>query len=174
MARCWPSVVMDSARCASGMWPAARRLTRLEKPFSRPLGRCSRPRAIYWRRLLNAQNPTTVSIWDVRKGKKIRSIEIGRRDNGAVRSLAFSPGGNLLAFPRACRGSRLGSRSRQRSCTNSAPERQLVGMRCVRVRWEAAGRRELSLSNSKDHAIHLWNMANGKEMDALKGHEDGI
>jgi WD40 repeat protein len=117
-------------------------------------------------------NPSTVSIWDLRAKKKVRTIEGGRA--WADRSLAFSPNSKLLAFP---------------------------GETCIRV-WDVAADKELNRlglgtktqpgsvvfssdgtrlaaasypsGSSRDHAIHLWDVATGREVGALAGHEDVI
>src|SRR5262249_58257962 len=47
---------------------------------------------------LEAGNPRTISIWDIRKGKKIRTTEGGGALAWFGRSMAFSPDSNLLAF----------------------------------------------------------------------------
>jgi RNA polymerase sigma factor (sigma-70 family) len=119
-------------------------------------------------------NQRTVSIWDVRKGKKIRTIEGGESGSSIVRSLAFSPNGNLLAFPRAT-GVCVWDLVADKELYYLDPGAK-TAMGCVV--FSADGKLLAGATNpykhGPDHAIHLWDMATGKEVGALKGHEDGI
>ncbi|MHB1422290.1 MAG: sigma-70 family RNA polymerase sigma factor [Gemmataceae bacterium] len=121
-----------------------------------------------------AGNPKTVSIWDFRKGKKIRTIEGGEARSWAVRSLAFAPNGNLLAFPRAT-GVRVWDLAAGKELYQLDPGTK-TQMGCVAISPD--GKLLAAASNPyaqrEDDAIHLWDMAAGKEVGALKGHEDSI
>ena len=123
---------------------------------------------------LDIGNQRTVSIWDVRKGKKIRTIEGGEVRMHLVRSIAFSPNGNLQAFPRN-RGVRVWDLVANKELYHLDPGAK-TSMGCVA--FSADGKLLAAAANpyeqGPDHAIHLWDMATGKEVGALKGHEDGI
>jgi RNA polymerase sigma factor (sigma-70 family) len=127
--------------------------------------------------LLAALDPgkqTTVSIWDIRKGKKIRTIEGGERGSAGVRALAFSPNGNLLAFPRNT-GVRVWDLAANKELYHLDPGAKTT-MGCMV--FSADGKLLAAASNPRergpDHAIHLWDMTTGKEVGALQGHEDVI
>jgi RNA polymerase sigma factor (sigma-70 family) len=120
------------------------------------------------------QSPPTVNIWDIRKGNKIRTIEGGGALRSEERCLAFSPNGNLLAFPREsgvgvwdlAAGKELyqldlGAKSRPGYASFSSDGKLLVAAR-------------YPVPFGPDCAIHLWDMATGKEVGALKGHEEAV
>jgi WD40 repeat protein len=119
-------------------------------------------------------NPGTVSIWDIRKGKHIRTIEGGEPISSAVRCLAFSPDGKMLAFPYG-RGIRIwdlaaDKESRQLDSGAKAPLGCVVFSSDSKL-LAAAGN---PYKHGPDYTIHLWDITTGKEVGALQGHEDVI
>jgi RNA polymerase sigma factor (sigma-70 family) len=125
-------------------------------------------------RLLVTQDATTqtVSIWDLRKGEKIRTVESGRAF--FVRSLAFSPDGKMLALPgvaevRVCDVATGKELHRLDAYTKTAPG-------CVVFSSDGKLLAEASDPNrdNKDHTIRLWDTATGKQVGSLKGHTDRI
>jgi WD40 repeat protein len=125
-------------------------------------------------KLLATQDPTaqTITLWDLRKGKKIRTIDSVR--DFQVCTFAFSPESGRLALP---------------------------GATCIRV-WDVTADKELHRlemgkqmaagcvafstngkllaaagypgRENKDFAIRLWNLTTGKEDGQLKGHSDRV
>jgi WD40 repeat protein len=123
---------------------------------------------------LDGPRSPTVSIWDMRQGKKIRTIENVENRPSRQRNLAFSPDGNLLVFPHAsgfcvwdlAAGKKLyqldlGAKVSP-GCSTFSSDSKLL----------AAATYPVPLN--PDHTIHLWDMATGKEMGALKGHESYV
>ncbi len=123
---------------------------------------------------LDGPRPPTVSIWDMRKGKKIRTIEGVEHLPSIVRNLVFSPDGNLLAFPHASGfgvwdvavGKKLyqlnlGAKV-QPGCSAFSSDSKLLAAATFPVPF------------NPDHTIHLWDMATGKEIGVLKGHDSYI
>jgi RNA polymerase sigma factor (sigma-70 family) len=122
----------------------------------------------------DAQRPSSVSIWDVHKGKKIWTIEGTGSLSWFVRSLAFSPDSKLLAFPGET-GIRVwdlvaGKELYRLDAGTKTP------LGCVV--FSADGKLLAAAGNpakhDKDHAIYLWDMATGKKAGTLKGHEGDI
>jgi RNA polymerase sigma factor (sigma-70 family) len=122
----------------------------------------------------DAQRPFSVSIWDIQKGKKIRTIEGTGALSWFVRSLAFSPDSKLLAFPGET-GVRVwdlvaGKELYQLDAGTKTP------MGCVV--FSADGKRLAAAGNpakhEKEHAIYLWDMETGKKAGTLNGHEGDI
>ncbi len=121
---------------------------------------------------LDTMNPLKLRIWDIRRGKEIRTIEGGK--GWWVRSLAFSPNSKLLAFPGET-GVRvwdvaagkelfrldLGAKTRLNCVVFSSDGKLLAAARDP-------------YGDSQDHSIHLWDTATGKEAGELKGHEEYI
>jgi RNA polymerase sigma factor (sigma-70 family) len=116
----------------------------------------------------------TVNIWDMRKGKKIRTIEEVDAPASVVRNLAFSPNGQLLVFPNAsgfgvwdlAAGKKLyqldlGAKVRPGCAVFSSDSKLLAGA--------TSGN-----PPNHDHTLHLWDLATGKEIGALKGHESYV
>jgi RNA polymerase sigma factor (sigma-70 family) len=125
-------------------------------------------------RLLATQDSTTqsVSIWDFRKGEKLRTIESGR--SIFVRSLAFSPDSKMLALPgvtevRVCDVATGKEIHRLDAGTKTAPG-------CIVFSSDGKLLAEASDPNrgTQDHTIRLWDMATGKEVGQLKGHTDRV
>jgi RNA polymerase sigma factor (sigma-70 family) len=131
-----------------------------------------------------------IRIWDIRKGKKIQSIEgaegnIGKKiqsiegaegNIGWTRLLAFSPRGNMLAFPREGGVCVWDCASGKVLHQLESSAKTLVGC----VAFSADGKLLAATSDwsrnrpNKDYAIHLWDLATGKEVAALQGHEDDV
>jgi WD40 repeat protein len=123
---------------------------------------------------LDGPRPPTVSIWDMRKGKKIRTIEGVEHSPSRLRNLAFSPNGRLLVFPQAS-GFRvwdvaagkelyqldLGAKLRPGCAVFSADSTLLAAT-------------TYPVPINTDHTIHLWDMTTGKELGALKGHQSAV
>jgi RNA polymerase sigma factor (sigma-70 family) len=120
-------------------------------------------------------NQKTISIWDIRKGKKIRTIEGGESGSSAVRSIAFSPSDKLLAFPRAngvCVWDVVANKELYQLDAGAK-----TPMGCVVFSLDSklliAACNPYNRSDP-DHSIHLWDVTTGKEVGALKGHEDFV
>lgn len=117
-------------------------------------------------------NPSTVTIWDMARRKKIRTIEAG----GApmVRSLAFSPNNKMLAFSSAS-DVRVWDVAAGKERYRLDPGTK-TPMGCVA--FSSDGKLLATAADPSkrgpDHAIHLWDAATGKKVGALKGHEDTI
>ena len=119
-------------------------------------------------------SPQTVSIWDLRKGKKIRTIEGGEVRSHLVRSIAFSPNGNLLAFPRN-HGVRVWDLVADKERYQLDPgAKTLMGCVAFSSNGKLLAAAADPYARGPDHAIHLWDLATGKEAGVLQGHEDGI
>src|SRR5579883_1286863 len=123
---------------------------------------------------LDAGNPKTVSIWNIRKGKKIRTMEGGGALAWFVRSLAFSPDSKLLAFPHE-NGMHVwdvvaGKKLYELNPGTNTPLGCAV--------FSADGKLLAAASNPADRGkhtdIYLWDMATGKAAGTLKGHEEVI
>jgi RNA polymerase sigma factor (sigma-70 family) len=123
---------------------------------------------------LDEGNPKTVSIWDIRKRKKIQSTEGGGPLAHFVRSLAFSPDSRLIAFPHE-NGVRIwdvaaGKELYQLNPGTKTPMGSVV--------FSAEGKLLAAAidpaKREKDYPIHLWDMATGKDAGELKGHEERI
>jgi WD40 repeat protein len=120
---------------------------------------------------LDPERPPTVSIWDIRKGKKIRTINSGVASIWTFHTLAFSPNGHLLAFPSET-GVRVWDLAAGKELYSLDPGMKTAGG-CVA--FSADGKLLATASmltpNGKDHAIHLWDMTTGKKTGELPGHE---
>jgi WD40 repeat protein len=123
---------------------------------------------------LDAQSPPAVTIWDVRKGKKIRTIDRGVAFVWTVHTLAFSPNGQLLAIPSET-GVRIWDLAAGKELYALDLGTKTTGGCVV---FSADGKRLAAASfptpTGADHAIHLWDMTIGKKLGVLKGHEKYI
>lgn len=122
---------------------------------------------------LEGRNPSSVNIWDISERKKIHTMKEGR---GALMShlLAFSPDSKMLAFP-SVSGVRVWDVAAGKELYRLETETK-TRIGCVAIssdgKWLAAA--SFPDVGDSDHAIHLWDMATGKAVDALKGHEGNI
>jgi WD40 repeat protein len=119
-------------------------------------------------------NPPAVSIWDMRKGKKVRTVEGGEAFTSVVRPLAFSPNGKMLAFAHH-NGVRVwdlaaGKELHQLDCGAKTPMGYVAFSFNSKLLAAAGNPHRMRGKNS----IYLWDMTTGKEVGTLKGHEQGI
>lgn len=125
---------------------------------------------------LDSANPATISIWDIRRGKKLQTMEGGGTFAWYVRPLAFSPNSKLLAFPRDTGilvwDIEAGKELYRLDPDTKTPQGAIV--------FSADGKLLAAASNPQArvtksvNAIHLWDMATGKQVGMLKGHEARI
>ena len=123
---------------------------------------------------LEFQGKSTVGIWDVRQGKKIRTLEGAEALKNGGHCLTFSPKGNLLAFPRASGFGvwDLAAGKELYQLNLGSPERPGCASFSSDGKLLAAARYQVPLN--PESVIHLWDMATGKEVGALKGPEERI
>ncbi len=123
---------------------------------------------------LDPERSPTVTLWDMRKGKKIRAIDSGVASSWTVHSLAFSPDGQRLAYPSAT-GVHVWDLVADKELyaldlgTNSAGG--CVAFSADSKRLAAAS---MPSRNSQDASIYLWDMTTGKELGNLETREQII
>jgi WD40 repeat protein len=122
---------------------------------------------------LELEQPPVVTLWDIRKGKKIRTIDSGVAARAwTVRSLAFSPNGQLLAYP-----SETGVRvwdfvaGKERYALDPGAK-TAAGCVTFSADGKLLATADLPMLNAKAASIYLWDMTTGKKVGVLQGHEE--
>jgi WD40 repeat protein len=104
-----------------------------------------------------------IQLQDVRTGKDITCLK-GPRDT--VRSLAFSPGGKILAAASDDRNVRVWNLTMGRELLQG----HRLAVRSVRFSPDG----KTVATGSDDHTVRLWEPATGKETAVLKGHRSRV
>jgi WD40 repeat protein len=132
--------------------------------------------------------PNSLTLWDVSSGKEIHSISLSRHHGFA--SFAFSPDGRTLAAENLDQTVSLwevaGGKERARLGTAPAPANPRTAQAMiVRVMGGFGGGvdtptiafapdgRTLAVKGH-DSSVHVWDVAAGKEMSPLKGHDGSV
>lgn len=108
-------------------------------------------------------NASAIILWDVIKGEKIK----GRNVHGVVRSIAFSPDGNLLACG-------LDDGTVKLWNLQSNHIRILSGHTQPVYSLAFSANGKLLASGSQDKTIRIWDVQQGKEINKLTGHTNWV
>jgi WD40 repeat protein len=110
-------------------------------------------------------NASTIRLWDVRTGHKLRNLE-GHGHN--VHAVAFSPDGKRILSCSADNTVRLWNVETGKELKRLAGH----GAPLADVAFSPDGKR--ALGGSADTTVRLWDLASGKELVHLRGHKTGV